>query len=151
MNITSSELSRLQGLNHKPRTLSALIDRTRKGKILFALPFPPSVNDYWGKTKRGFVFLKPAARKYKKAVELVLTRSGFGVYPTKDKVSLKIVSHKSDARRYDIDNLLKALLDSMKGRVFVDDFDVDEITIKRGEIDRDNPRVEIEVMRIASE
>ena len=158
MNITSAELARLQAAatgfvkrkrtNKKPIAPIKSIPRTEK--ISLTLPFPPSVNNYWGKGMYGNVFLKPAAVKYKKDVDLILTMNGFIVAPLMDKIGLKIVSHQKDGRRYDVDNLLKALLDSMKGKVFIDDFNVDEVSIKRGNIDKSNPRVEVEVTTIGS-
>jgi Holliday junction resolvase RusA-like endonuclease len=49
-----------------------------------------------------------------------------------------------DARRRDIDNNIKCILDSANGLVFDDDSQVSELHVSSA-IDRSNPRVEVEV------
>ena len=142
---SEKEISRLQADNERILSKIPTIS-SPKCAVYVTLPFPPSVNDYWGRGRRGNFFLKSAAKTYKKDVAMILALSGmWSGDPIADKIGLDIISHKSDARRYDIDNLLKALLDSMKGVVFVDDYNVDKITIERGAIDRENPRVEVKL------
>ena len=107
--------------------------------------WPPSVNDYWrtfwaparkGRCARIGHALTQAAKAYREHVLVRVLRqtkvvNGDCVF--KGLVALRIHAHPPDRRRRDVDNLLKALLDSLEhARVFNDDFQVQEIYICRG-------------------
>lgn len=89
----------------------------------------PSVNHYWVATgKRRFLSKK--AKDFQKMV-------GLFVSPHKSIARLKaeITFHFPDKRIRDIDNYLKAVLDSLvKCGLCVDDVQFDELHIKRGEV-----------------
>lgn len=101
----------------------------------YELPWPPSVNKYWTRStswkgKPGMM-LTPKARAYHLKV---LERLGIGRQPLTGRISLTIELYPPDKRRRDIDNVLKALFDTMqKARLYKDDSQVDRLYVKRCE------------------
>lgn len=108
------------------------------------LPFPPSVNRYW-RTVRGRTLISLAGRQYRGAAvsaALVGTPVRLGEVP----IALHIVAWMPDARRRDVDNLLKAPLDAMAhAGIYADDSQIVALSIRKAGIDRVNPRLEIDV------
>ncbi len=101
--------------------------------ITVILPWPPSVNHYWQACgHRRFI-----ARAGVEFRDHVLARVG-GLYePFEGAVKLKIEAYPPDRRRRDLDNLLKALMDSLQyAGVYEDDFQVGEIHICRREVSK---------------
>ena len=96
------------------------------------LPYPPSVNTYWG-FKGSQRFLTVKARQFKKEVAsafLLSKHNGFKA----QRVSLTIFLHAPDKRVRDIDNIAKPLLDALtQAGVFIDDGQVDRLLIVRKE------------------
>lgn len=104
--------------------------------IAFSLPWPPSNNHYWlvlRKGKRaGQVIISTEGKQYRKAVaDLVLERR----IPTgrlTGKLAVWIHVLPPDNLRRDLDNLPKAVLDSLgKAGVIRDDCDIDDLRITR--------------------
>lgn len=61
------------------------------------------------------------------------------------KCTVLIHANPPDRRKRDLDNVLKALLDAIaKGGAIDDDFDIQEITIRRGMVDPEG-RVYVEI------
>ncbi len=107
------------------------------------LPWPPSTNKLWrhvmiaGKPR---TLLSREGRAYFETVGyrvLVLRQRLRGEIPPcglKGTLKVTIVAHPPDNRRRDLDNVLKATLDALtKARVWEDDFQIDWLTITRGE------------------
>lgn len=67
------------------------------------------------------------------------TDGGFAVY---------VVAYRQTRRRVDGDNLLKLVLDALNKRAFDDDSQVDVMRVEK-RVDRDDPRTEVRVFRIA--
>lgn len=92
-------------------------------------PYPPSVNHYWkqaGKRR----FLSHAAKHFREAVCAAWVDAGnqkLGGVP----VRVEIEVTPPDRRRRDLDNTLKAILDSMQGLVYQDDSQVVELVVRR--------------------
>lgn len=79
--------------------------------ITLTLPWPPSVNRYW-RTFQGRMIISAEGREYRKAVaDQVLIQRGAKHYEGKLKVVIE--AWRPDKRRRDLDNLLKAVLDSL--------------------------------------
>ena len=79
--------------------------------IELVLPWPPSVNRYW-RTFRGRMIISADGRAYRKAVaDQVLIQRGAKNYQTELKVVIE--AWRPDRRKRDLDNLPKALLDSL--------------------------------------
>jgi crossover junction endodeoxyribonuclease RusA len=90
------------------------------------LPYPPSVNTYW-KSWRGRVVLSKEGKQYKTIVKIMTKH----VRPIKDNVSLRIAVHPPDNRRRDLDNVLKALLDSLNGVAYHDDSQIHHLEVSK--------------------
>ena len=79
--------------------------------IEITLPWPPSDNRYW-RVFQGRAIISADGRSYRKAVaDQVLIQRGAKHYEGKLKVTIE--AWKPDNRRRDLDNLLKAVLDSL--------------------------------------
>jgi crossover junction endodeoxyribonuclease RusA len=79
--------------------------------IDLVMPWPPSVNRYW-RTFRGRMIISAEGRAYRKAVaDQVLIQKGAKHYEKKLRVVIE--AWRPDNRRRDLDNLLKAVLDSL--------------------------------------
>ena len=80
-------------------------------EINLILPWPPSVNRYW-RTFQGRMIISAEGRSYRKAVaDQVFIQRGAKHYEGKLKVVIE--AWRPDNRKRDLDNLLKAVLDSL--------------------------------------
>jgi crossover junction endodeoxyribonuclease RusA len=96
------------------------------------LPYPPSVNTYWGFHGHRR-FLTARAVNFKKAVDYWVSISGvrFG----KERLSVTIITYAPDRKKRDIDNIVKPTLDALvQAGLFDDDSQVDHLVVKRGNI-----------------
>jgi crossover junction endodeoxyribonuclease RusA len=101
-----------------------------RAMIELNLPYPPSVNTYWG-FKGSRRFLTKKANDFKLIVNLSSKRARFGA----DKVSIEILLHAPDRRRRDIDNICKPIFDALQAAgVFDDDSQVDQLMVSRGTV-----------------
>lgn len=90
--------------------LQELIRKNGSG-IQLTLPWPPSVNRYW-RTFQGRMIISAEGRSYRKAVaDQVLIQRGAKHY--EGKLRVVIEAWRPDKRKRDLDNLLKAVLDSL--------------------------------------
>lgn len=91
----------------------------------FNIPFPPSVNTYWRNLPTGRTVLSAKAREYRKKV-IALTAVN---KPFLSRLRMVIELYPPDKRRRDVDNSLKAILDSLQhAGVYRDDEQIDELT-----------------------
>lgn len=120
--------------------------------IELTLPYPPTVNSYWrtsvnkpkriaslcdsiGKKRPQInVFISEKGQQFRTNVmEAVLIARA--AKRLSGRLQLDVVLHPADARVRDIDNCLKALLDSLShAGVYVDDSQIDRLIVCRGEI-----------------
>ena len=115
--------------------------------ILKNLPYPPSVNSYY-RAGNGKVLISKKGREYRKRIEgIVLSRfpklcADYGFI---ERVEVRVELYPPDKRKRDIDNPVKALLDSLE-KAFV--FEEDE-QIKRLHVAMHDPvkggRVDVEI------
>lgn len=97
------------------------------------LPWPPTVNTYYRNVK-GRTLISEAGRAYRRAVADQVFIQG-GARCLSGRLHVSIVAHVPDRRRRDIDNTLKATLDSLThAGVWLDDEQIDKLTIERGPI-----------------
>ena len=109
------------------------------------LPLPPSANRYWRSICRGNrprVLVSKDGRSYRKRARLVgAAQAKADPFTVPVCVSLHVVT---PTRRGDLDNRVKPTLDALQGLAFDDDKRVVEIRATRS-VDKENPRVEVEV------
>lgn len=85
--------------------------RKNESAITLTLPWPPSVNRYW-RTFQGRMIISAEGRTYRKDVaDQVLIQRGAKHY--EGKLRVVIEAWRPDNRKRDLDNLLKAVLDSL--------------------------------------
>lgn len=98
--------------------------------LTIRLPYPPSVNHYWGTAgKRRYLTDKAKAFRIATMAAFRATRhQGFG----KARITVSIDLHMPDARVRDIDNIVKSVFDSLcHAGAFDDDSQVDVLFVRR--------------------
>lgn len=101
----------------------------------FSLPYPPSVNNIYSRSKYG-VFLKEKVKEYRK--QILFSFKNKVVKFGNEKVSVHIQVFPPDKRKRDLDNLLKVTLDSLQLlKIIEDDNQIDELHICRGNVLKD--------------
>ena len=103
---------------------------------------PPTINKYIGRTNRW------EYQKDKKRISEAVRLQTIGINPKYTKCKIKVTYYFKDRRRHDPGNYDKMLLDSLvDSNIIVDDnYDVIEEYTTIGSYDKDNPRVEIEIL-----
>lgn len=111
------------------------------------LPYPPSTNVLHRAVVikgRGRTLESKELRVYKARVSLMLLR----YKPLDGPVAVTLRVYRP-RKAGDLDNRAKAVLDAVKGRLFVDDSQVVELHMYRYD-DKANPRVEVTVAPVAA-
>lgn len=94
------------------------------------LPYPPSVNHYWMRNRNGSVRISERGLSYRKEV-WAICRSNL-VKALAGPVAVRIEVLPPDARRRDLDNILKAILDALQhGGAYLDDSQISHLEIIR--------------------
>lgn len=117
--------------------------RKDKEHLSISIPFPPSVNHYWGVhghrrfiKKQGVAFREQVAEICKDLPSLI------------GKMWIRLIVHPPDNRKRDLDNLLKATLDALeKAGLYRDDNLFDDIHIVRA-VKKDKGEVRIYIGEI---
>ena len=121
--------------------------------ITLVLPWPPSVNHYWRHVVIGHsvrTLISAEGRAYKARVENAC-REQQAPMQLRQKVAVEIRLEPPDRRKRDIDNSVKAILDSLtSARVWNDDFQVDDLHVYRAGCVK-NGRVTVEIRQIGGE
>lgn len=104
-------------------------------KKVYYLPYPPSVNSYYGTRahgKRIIKFIKQEGKSYRRRLEDDVVQQNLQtIY---DQCHMEIIFYPPDLRKRDNDNILKAFLDALVHcRVINDDSQIDQLVVKRGE------------------
>lgn len=96
------------------------------------LPWPPSANTYWRRVGAK-VLISAAGRAYRQAIAALIWRAGRP--RLEGRLGLHVITHQSDLRERDLDNLPKAVQDSLQhAGVFERDSQIDHSTWTRGEV-----------------
>jgi len=109
-------------------------------EIKLTLPYPPTLNNMFI-TKGRIRVLSPKARAYK--AEVVKRAQIARIEPIEGNVRVTMGIYRP-RKIGDIDNLSKAIFDSLKGSAWHDDKQVVELHLFRYD-DKDNPRVELHI------
>lgn len=120
--------------------------------MTITLPWPPSVNSVWRAFAQGGrvrSILSKKGREYRD--EGVKAVSGqYEGEPMQGRLSVTITLHAPSQRSYDIDNRVKVTADTLtRAGVWVDDSQIDELTVRRGEIRKPGEAV-IEIRELAA-
>lgn len=107
------------------------------------LPYPPSANIYW-RHNRGHIHRSNEANKY--IGDVVSLCKVAGLAPLGGEICLSLDFYRP-AKRGDLDNSLKVLIDSLRGQAYMDDKQIVELHAMRHD-DKDDPRVEIVITEI---
>jgi Holliday junction resolvase RusA-like endonuclease len=87
------------------------------------------------------------SRRYESSIKAhCLAAKGRRDWALDGEYALRCTIVFGDRRRRDLDNVIKSVADSLIGVVYADDSQIVELVATR-EIDRDRPRVEVEVER----
>lgn len=115
------------------------------GEQSFVLPYPPTVNHYWvsfvmpvkGGGNRVAMAVGPAGLEFRRDVEAAFTKQKGVTF--KGPLLFSGVFCPPDRRARDLDNLLKAVIDSLKRRedlafpgAYLDDKQIQQINIRFG-------------------
>lgn len=106
------------------------------------LPYPPSANRYWRKTKTGRIYVSEDAKAFKSAVAELC----HGMKPVTGDVAVEVRVFRP-RKSGDLDNTLKVTLDALRGFAFVDDKQVVKITAYRAD-DKIRPRAEVLISEV---
>jgi crossover junction endodeoxyribonuclease RusA len=97
------------------------------------MPWPPSLNTYW-RNVAGRTLISAAGRQYRMACQALAYADNWPRFGAA-RLSVRIEAWVPDKRRRDLDNMVKAPLDSLThAGVWDDDSQIDELLIRRGPI-----------------
>lgn len=93
------------------------------------LPYPPTVNHYWGLSRAGRWYIKAAGKRFRDDVVGIMAEQQIG--PIQGKLDMQIAVFPPDHRRRDVDNVLKALLDALEhGEAYENDNQIKRLEIE---------------------
>lgn len=122
-----------------------------KNELLLILPYCPSVNHYW-LAKGKLRFLSQSAKKFRQEVSMlcgIAMRNSPKTFPFTGRLNVSINVWPPDARKRDVDNILKGCLDSLThAGVYHDDSQIDKLTVRRCSLDRPHGRLEVFIKEI---
>lgn len=104
--------------------------------MIYALPYPPSVNMYWRHTKAGRHYISKEGQSFRELVMWIVAQGG-RIKPLTTKLSVDVQISPPDNRRRDLDNTLKTLLDALEhAGVYENDYQIDRLCVSRCAIDK---------------
>ena len=107
----------------------------KKFELNLTLPFPVSVNQYYRAILRGKFctsIMSAKGREFKQRVANLVSDSE--KQPTDKPVMVIIKLYPPTKRKYDVDNMLKSLLDSLIGIAYDDDSQIQCLAISKEEV-----------------
>lgn len=103
-------------------------------EVILHLPFPPTVNSYYGTSRSGVKYITKKGRQFREMVEEGIMEQ-VGRMGMDQPIHLEVVLHPPDGRRRDLDNYMKALLDACTvAGLWEDDVLIDQLVVLRGEV-----------------
>lgn len=123
----SKAMAKKLGVDAKPKLCGR-----RVSKETLLLDWPPSVDHYW-RYGRGRVYVSESGVIYKQSVAIRAVK--FLWSHVEGRLRVRLVAHPPDRGKHDLDNLLKAILDSLQyAGVYEDDSQIDSLMVDRGEV-----------------
>ena len=109
----------------------------------FVVPGPPVP---WERAQRGRhgSFAAPRTRAYQESIAWAFAACA-GAWDRTRRYSVRVEVTYADARRRDLDNQCKSILDGLNGRAWDDDSQVDEIHIRRMPPSRTEPGMSVRI------
>ena len=103
--------------------------------IQLELPYPPSVNHYWGVSgKQRFIGKK--GKEFRAKVMDAVNEAG--IQPLEGRLAIHVALYPPDRRKRDLDNVLKSLLDACEhAGCYENDSQIDELHIIRRDVIKD--------------
>jgi crossover junction endodeoxyribonuclease RusA len=105
------------------------------GAVTLELPYPPTLNTYWRNIAikgRPRVLISARGRQYRQDVAAAVFLQYHGRRAMTGRLAVEVELHPPDRRVRDIDNAMKASLDSLAhAGVFENDGQIDRLTITR--------------------
>ena len=121
-------------------------------RYAFTVPGDPVPAQMGVRQLSGRVLTDKRAKSYREHVRvycmLGIRQSGWTTRTHEESFAVTLRAFVGDARTIDCDNIAKNVLDAMKGYAFPDDRQVMRLVVEKS-IDRERPRLEVEVERIA--
>ncbi len=112
------------------------------------LPWPPSVNNYWG-SNGSYKYLKQQGKAYRAKCMVAIYKACNGRPKTISKnVKVHVTACPPDRRKRDLDNLFKAPLDALEcAGVYFSDNQIADLHIVRSDVVQDGKlEIEIEIL-----
>ncbi len=110
-----------------------------KQKILnnvhIELPFPPTINSYYGHTKRGIKYITKRGKSFREMVLQSCIEQNAYAISLQTRLQVDVILYPPDRRTRDLDNYMKALLDALTlSKVWGDDEQIDGLNSHRGKL-----------------
>ena len=103
--------------------------------IQLELPYPPSVNHYWGQAGN-HRFIGKKGKEFRAAVSDAVCEAG--IQALEGRLAVHVALYPPDRRKRDIDNVLKSLLDACEhAGCYENDSQIDELHIIRRDVIKD--------------
>lgn len=114
--------------------------------INLTLPYPPTVNHYWG-TAGKRRFMKPKGIKFRNDVVGIVLQNNANK-KLSNRIMIDIKAYMPDRRKRDLDNINKAIFDALvHSGVILDDDQIDIIHSERKEVIK-NGKIELVVIEL---
>lgn len=110
---------------------------------MIKLPVPVSLNRLYVRTRNGIAKSK-AGKEYAEHAQWLMLSQGVELIEGNIAVTIRVYRK---AKRGDIDNYLKLLLDTLEGYAYHNDNQIVELHVFRFD-DKNNPRAEIEIASV---
>lgn len=108
--------------------------KIRNKMIKLKLPWPPTINHYYTRTRSGKIIKNTRAQLYGNSGQLII-KSQMPKKLTCANYRVDVFVYPPDARKRDLDNLLKGLLDVLQhAGIYSDDYKVTKLYVERREV-----------------
>ena len=103
--------------------------------IELTLPWPPSINHYYGRARNGRVFIKAKGVEFRSRVADIVANAGKAAET--GNLAMFIWVSPPDKRKRDLDNLVKATQDALQeAGCYENDCQIAALHVERGEIQK---------------